>query len=205
MIPGKGHSSVTTIFVMAGDTVPIENGLDIPGKVDHLGHIRDRFQAARRAAEREAVERAVGGHGRPLFMAADTACRLTGHQREEALHPLHRQIAVVQSHEEQASQCRQFGVGGAIRLDRDGAQDAFQGESASVAERFHPSGVVHRFRECLQHEQLLDLTRLHALHVASLQDVRHQDATGRLWLHRCPRRRSVPADGRTAAGVRGTR
>ncbi|MBA7675999.1 hypothetical protein ES703_84239 [subsurface metagenome] len=44
-------------------------------------------------------------------MAADTAGRLAGHDRQKALHPFYRVVVFIQGYKKQASQGRHFHVG----------------------------------------------------------------------------------------------
>ena len=109
-------------------------------------------------------------HG-PLLVAADAAQRLAGLDRREALHPLDRQVVLVQGDEEQAPQRRHFEVGRAVGFDRHRAEHPLQGERAAVAQRVHAAGEVDRLGQAFQHQQLLDLARLDAGHVAAVVDV----------------------------------
>ena len=122
-----------------------------------------------------------GGRGvGALFVAADATGRLAGLHGQEALHALDGQVVLVQRHEEEAAQGGQFEVSGAVRLDRHGADDAFQREGAAVADRLHAAGVVDGHGQGFEHQQLLDLAPLDAVHVAAVVDVgQHQAARSR--------------------------
>ena len=98
----------------------------------------------------------------PTQPIVSPGCRI-----DEAVHPLDRDVVLVQGHEEQRLQGRQLHVGRAVRLDRHGAQDLGQRERAADRQRLHAAGEIDRLGHLLQDQQLLDLAALHARHVAA--------------------------------------
>ena len=89
--------------------------------------------AAPPGREQSARQRRAGA----LFVAADATGRFAGLHRQEALHAFDRKVVFIQRHEEETAQGGQFQVGRAVRLDRHGADDAFEREGAAVADRVH--------------------------------------------------------------------
>ena len=56
--------------------------------------------------------------------------------------------------------------------------DAFEREGAAIANRVHAAGVIDRHRQGFQHQQLLDLARFYACHVAAVADIREDHFPG---------------------------
>ena len=137
------------------------------------------------------------------LVAADAAGRLARLHRGETLHPLDRQVVLVQGDEEQRPQGRHLEVGRAVGLDRHGAQDALQGERAADAQRLLAAGEIGRLGQLFQHEQLLDLAAADACHVAAGVDVGQQQAARACVRLKRDRGGPVRAGGDAAAAVRG--
>ena len=110
----------------------IQNRLNVADEVEHVGHVGERLDAAGRPSQRLKRQRIAGMWGlSALLVTADAAGRLTRLHRHEALHPLDGQVVFVQRDEEDRSHGRHLEVGRPVRLNRDRAQHAFQGERAA--------------------------------------------------------------------------
>ena len=99
--------------------------------------------------------------------------------REKALHPLDGEVVLVEGNEEEATQGRQLDVGRAVWFNGDCADDSLERERAAIAHRLHSPGVVDGHGKRLEHEQRLDLARLHAGHIAALVDIGQGQPAGR--------------------------
>ncbi len=81
--------------VVATNTAPIEDGLDVARKIHYGGHVRDRLDPAGRPPHRRG-HRAGRHRVRPHLVAADAADPLPPLDAAPALHALHRELAFVQ-------------------------------------------------------------------------------------------------------------
>ena len=131
----------------------------------------------RRQGQR-AVPPVSGGRLHARLMAAHATRGFAGHQRGEALHAFHGDILRIERYEEHAPQRRGVKARRAIRLHRHRAEDAFQRECPAVTQRLHAAGEVDRLGQRFQHEELLNLARLHAGHVSPVIDVDENEAAG---------------------------
>ena len=116
-------------------------------------------------------------------MAPDARSLLARQHVYKRPHPLQFHVVLVERLEIDGFVGRHDEVGGAVFLDRHDAQDAFERERAANGQWFRPAGKVRRFGQLFEHEQLLDVARLDALHVATVVDVLQHNPSCRLrWI-----------------------
>lgn len=179
-VAGEDDAAGGIVAIVARDAVAVEDRLDVAGEVVNVWQAGDGFDLAWRAIH---GHEACAGHGdRPgaLFVAADAGYCFAGFDGAEAVHVFDGHVVGVEGDEEEASHGGDFEVGGAVGLDRDGAENAFEREGAAECHGDHFAGVVDGLGEAVEDEELFDLAALEAGHVAAFVDVGEDERAGGL-------------------------
>jgi len=173
MIATQVDAARPFVGVVAAHAVPVENRLHVAREIRHVEGPVAGIDAGGRPARRADGARGVIRVWRTgaRLMAAGAAQPLARHDLRETLHAFDGAATAIQSDEKERAQSRGGEVGGAVRLDRHGAQHARQREGADVTERIHAAGEVDGFGQRFKNHEFGDSAFFDAGHLPTLVDV----------------------------------
>ena len=168
------------VVIMTFQAMPIEDRLDVAREIEQVGCVSNRLDFVGAFAECGELVGEMRGRLGTMFVAADATNYFARLRRGETLHSFDSEFVLVQRDEKDAAHGWDFQVSGAVFLDRHGAEDVFEGESAAVADGFHTAGEMNRHGQTFQYEQLLDFARFDPVHISALVNIGQNHSPARL-------------------------